>query len=539
MDHKILSIKGKNMFEEKMSRRSFTTLSAATIASLALKPSKINALATRMGNKGNYPVVVIGAGLGGLCAAAYLSKFGIPVTVVEQHTIPGGYATSFKRGDFTFEVSLHQISINNSSASRILKELGILTKLQLVPILGWQNPESFMESLAKEFPSEKNGIRGFVKEITDISDEISILAESKGKSGRGSLRRYPKIMNIQDKTLADMLNTYVQNPELKDILASGWGAYGLPPSKLSAFYFAVARGGSLKNGACYIGPRSQALSNALAETVTEARGKIMYGIGARSIRIKDSAVESVELQDGRILPAVAVVSNASVLTTFKKMLPPGSVPADYLKKLDGYSISISTFIVWLGLNKDIRKIVKAYRQGFRTGRGIEADYQVCMKADIEQVPYSMTVYDQLFEGYSKPGKSTVTLLCLNGYEPWRQFESDYQAGRKSAYYKEKERRTSVLIARAENDFLPGLSSMIEVRESSTPLTNQHFTRNPEGAIYGFNQTVDNTFMNRLGTRTPIKGLYIASAWGNPGGGYGGALSGGEKAFRSIVEDWEG
>jgi prolycopene isomerase len=526
------------MFEEKISRRSFMTLSTLTATSLALNWSKINALAATMGNKANYPVVVIGAGLGGLCAAAYLSKFGMPVTVVEQHTIPGGYATAFERGDFTFEVSLHQISINNNATAAILRGLGILDKLQLISLPGQQDPESLVETLAKQFPSEKDGIKGFIKEITGIWDEISGFSKEKGRSVKIPLQ-YPKMWSVKDKTLADLLSSYVKDPELKDLLASGWGAYGLPPSKLSGFFFGAARGGSLRNGSCYIRPRSQALSNALAETITRSGGKILYGTAARNIRVMDGAVEGVELQDGRILPAVAVASNASALTTFKKMLPPGSVPPDYLKKLDGYSPSISSFIVWLGLNKDVRGIIKTYRAGFRTGRGIEADYQSCVKGDIEQVPYTISVYDNLFEGYSRPGKSTLTLLCLCGYEPWRKFESDYHSGRKSAYYIEKERRTRVLIARAEKDFIPGLSSMIEVKESATPLTNWYFTRNPEGAIYGFDQTVDNAFMNRLDCRTPIKGLYLASAWGNPGGGYGSVLSSGERAFKMMVEDWGG
>ena len=526
------------MFEEKMSRRSFMTLSAITATSLGLDWSKINALAAAMGNKGNYPVVVIGAGLGGLCAAAYLSKFGVPVNVVEQHMIPGGYATAFERGDFTFDVSLHQISINNSTTAAILKELGILDRLQLVSLPEQQTPEAFVETLAKQFPSERDGITGFIKEITGISEEISSLYQKKGKLAKIPVQ-YPKIWRVKDKRLADLVGDYVKDPKLKDLLASGWGAYGLPPSKLSGFYYAAARGGSLRNGSYYILPRSQALSNGLAETITHAGGKILYETAAQNIRVKDGAVEEVELQGGRVLPAAAVVSNASALTTFKKMLPPDSVPADYLRKLDGYSPSISSFIVWLGLNKDVRGIIKTYRAGFRTGRGIEADYESCIKGNIEQVPYTISVYDNLFEGYSKPGKSTLTLLCLCGYKPWRKFEPDYRSGRKNAYYKEKERRTRVLIARAEKDFIPTLSSMIEVKESATPLTNWYFTRNPEGAIYGFDQTVDNSFVNRLDCRTPMKGLYLASAWGNPGGGYGGTLSGGEKAFRMMVEDWGG
>jgi phytoene dehydrogenase-like protein len=44
-------------------------------------------------------------------------------------------------------------------------------------------------------------------------------------------------------------------------------------------------------------------------------------------------------------------------------------------------------------------------------------------------------------------------------------------------------------------------------------------------------------MNRIDNRAPVKGLYLASAWGNPGGGYGGVLRAGELAFQQILEDW--
>ncbi|HVN95283.1 MAG TPA: FAD-dependent oxidoreductase [Syntrophorhabdaceae bacterium] len=524
------------MFEQKMSRRAFLALSVLEAASLSLGRSKAGAVLAATGSNADRPVVVIGAGLGGLSAAAHLTRLGVPVTVIEQHAIPGGYATAFLRGDFTFDVSLHQISLSAGTAA-VLKELGILDKLDLVPLPGREDEKSLIERLARDFPAEKDGIAGFIKEITRVADEISDLSTNREKSQRVSVLNYPGIRNIQGKTLADILNAYVKDPELKDRLAYGWGAYGLPPSKLSAFYFAVARGGSLRNGSCYIRPRSQKLSDLIAEAVTSHGGKILYGARAQKIKTGDGAVQGVLLEDGRVLPAVAVVSNASAITTFKNMLSPGVVPDGYLKRLDGLVPSISSFIVWLGLNGDARQTIKSYRQGFRTGRGIEADCGACMKGEAEKVSYSMTVYDHLFDGYSRRGKSTITLLCLSGYEPWRRFEADYRAGRKSDYYKEKKRWTDILISRAQKDMFPGLASMIETKESATPLTNWRFTGNPEGAIYGFNQTVDNAFMNRLDCRTPIKGLYLAGAWATPGGGYGGALSGGEKAFIAMVEDW--
>ena len=56
-----------------------------------------------------YDVVVIGAGNGGLTAAAKLAQKGLNVILLERHNIPGGAATSFCRGRFEFEVALASV----------------------------------------------------------------------------------------------------------------------------------------------------------------------------------------------------------------------------------------------------------------------------------------------------------------------------------------------------------------------------------------------------------------------------------------------
>ena len=48
-------------------------------------------------------VVVIGSGVGGLCCAALLAKYGYRVTVCESHSIPGGAAHSFERDGYIFD----------------------------------------------------------------------------------------------------------------------------------------------------------------------------------------------------------------------------------------------------------------------------------------------------------------------------------------------------------------------------------------------------------------------------------------------------
>ena len=56
-----------------------------------------------------YNSIIIGSGLGGLTAGALLALWGKKVLILEQHYIPGGCATTFKRKDFLMEVGLHEM----------------------------------------------------------------------------------------------------------------------------------------------------------------------------------------------------------------------------------------------------------------------------------------------------------------------------------------------------------------------------------------------------------------------------------------------
>jgi prolycopene isomerase len=542
------------MFNKTVSRRSFLTMSAMATAAVALDWGNISAFAAKMSSKKDYPTVVIGAGLGGLVCGAYLARQGIPVTVVEQHSVPGGYATSFDRasGKFSFEVSLHGTSIHNNGAARILKDIGVLDKLELTELpevyrlktpdidvtVPQRDPDAYVQTLSQHFPDEAEGIRGFVDEMLGIAEEVDTLSRNKGKFIRLLFPlQYRKMWNVRNKTLADLMGEYVKNPNLQNILAGLWGYFGLPPSRLSGFYYANATGGYLKNGSYYIKQRSQDLSDAIAEVIEDSGGNIRYDTPVSRILVKDGAVGGVELADGEVLTARAVVSNASAMATFGQMLPEDALPRDYVAGLKSYRPSISSFVVWLGLNRDIRRKVTGFSTHVSSGRGPEADYQSCLRGEVEEGSFGVAVYDNIFSGYSQPGTSTLQLIFLCGYEPWRRYEAEYDNGSKEAYNREKARWTDILIQRAEKHLIPGLSSMIEVKEAGTPLTNRRYTGNTDGAIYGFEQSMDNAFMNRIKNRAPIKGLYLASAWGNPGGGYAGVFRGGQGAFQALMEDF--
>ena len=534
-----------------ITRRDFMKMAAAA-AGLAVQWDGLEGLASLIEGKGEFPVTVIGAGLGGLSAAALLARGGFNVTVVEQHDKPGGYATTFDRasGAFTFDVSLHSTGGAGNRLRPILAATGILDRIETVQLpelcriitpdhdIVWpNNAEGIVEQMVRLFPHEADGIQQFFRNMFGILDEVLLAFDRDSLRDRLSFPlAHKRMWAARNKTLADILDDYVRDPKARGLLSVYWGYYGLPPSRLSGFYYSVATASYLRTGGHYIKRRSQDLSNALLGAIEAAGGKVLLQTEADGIEIEDGRISGVRIAGGKVLPAKAVISNANVPATMK-MLPEKFIPGDFLKKLQGYRPSISTFVVWLGLNREIRDKLKDYETFILRGYDPEALYQANLACDPAHSSIGVTLYDNLYEGYSKPGTSTVSIIMLSGYEPWRKFETDYFAGRKDEYRKEKQRIANILVEEAERRLIPGLSSMIEVMEAATPLTNMRYTKNPEGAVYGYEQSLENSFMNRLENKSPIKGLYFASAWTNPGGGFEPCLESGAKAYKAFVKDY--
>ena len=87
----------------------------------------------------NYDAVVIGAGNGGLVASARLAKEGKKTLLIERHNLPGGFATSFVRGRFEFEASLHELCgvgpiTGKSPLQKIFKEVGAADKIEWISL---------------------------------------------------------------------------------------------------------------------------------------------------------------------------------------------------------------------------------------------------------------------------------------------------------------------------------------------------------------------------------------------------------------------
>jgi len=541
------------MWKTKTNRREFLTISAMAAASFAFgcTPSRKDEHAEKLEQKkpGDYPVVVIGAGLGGLTSAMYLARAGFPVTLIEQHNIPGGYATAFQRGDYDFDVSLHSFNLH----PRIYREMGLHERLERVTLKQFRrlitpdkdlllpdgNPEAYLDLMYSHFPHEKEGIKGSVDECFRVFDEV---VEFSGKGNDpGFLSKmlffllYPNMFGVRNKTLSDLFDNHVKDVEVRGTLGHLCDAFGLPPSKLSGFFYAMITGGFLKHQQSHIKARSQDLSNALSDIIQENNGKMIFGTSVEQILTRENSVTGVRTSDGKVYPARFVVTNANAPETFGRFLSSNSAASGYLKALSKYRPSISSFVVWLGLKGAIRGTIPGCTVYISPEPDLEKNFQYCLECDADRSPLNVALYDNYYEGYSKPGTSTLTVMILSGYEPWRRFEKEYFSGRKARYYDQKNKVAQKLIQRLEKSLIPGLSEMIEVMEAATPLTNVRYTRNPEGAIYGYPNSIDNSFMNRIPNTTPVKGLYLAGGWGKFSGSYVGAIMGGRNTSKMILK----
>ena len=150
---------------------------------------------------GTYPVIVIGAGLGGLGAACQLVARGEQVLLLEKHNVPGGFATSFVRGRFEFEGALHELSDigtqeNQGALYRFLERLGIVPdklKFKQVPefyrsiyLDGYDvtlplGIEKYTNKLIELFPHEEKGIEEFMEMCKAVLAGIEYVA-SKGEA---------------------------------------------------------------------------------------------------------------------------------------------------------------------------------------------------------------------------------------------------------------------------------------------------------------------------------------------------------------------
>jgi all-trans-retinol 13,14-reductase len=544
------------MSDKRLKRRDFLKILAAGIPTLTLDWDSFPRGKNIARSEDEVDAVIIGAGLGGLSCGAAFARQGFQPLVLEQHSVPGGYASTFKRpGGFVFDVSLHSTTVGERNGIHdLIPGFPEIKDVKFVPHpslyraifpdydyrVPQKNLKKYIEMLVSHFPDEKQGIEGIFEDMEGLATDINKYSQASGQVDMSTFpTEFPYLFKSFNKTWGAMADTRIKNPKLKAIISSLWGYYGLPPSKLSCYYYALPTIGYLKEGGYYPIGRSQKISDALVKFIEDRGGKVKLKTRVEKILTKDHSAYGVRTEEGTEFKGKVVVSNANAYDTFLKMMDETDHLKDYLAKFEEYSVSLSCFQVFLGLKKDLvgEAGLEDSEIFFSPSYDDDAAYKAFLDADMENSGYGMMLYDNVYKGYSPEGKNTVNILVTQGYKHWERYEADYRRGNKKEYRAEKERMADILIKKVEESVLPGLSEAVEVKEIGTPLTNWRYTRNYRGAIYGWDQTMNNTGPNRVPHTTPIKNLYLAGAWTQPGHGYGAVIPSGLQCFAEIMKKW--
>jgi prolycopene isomerase len=262
------------------------------------------------------------------------------------------------------------------------------------------------------------------------------------------------------------------------------------------------------------------MSRALERVLRERGGDIRYGERVNDVVIDDGRATGVRTSSGLDVTADLVISNASAPTTMLELVGREHLPADYVDRVERPKPSYTTFAVYLGLSRDVFAEHGLPHEVFvYDGYDQDAIWTASLRGDWSRANLVISDYTQVDPGCAPPGWAAVVITAV---APW-DYEDVWGTGGDLTHYhgnprylERKERVANLLVARAD-DHVPGLVAAMHLVEASSPLTNFEYTRNPLGAIEGYENTPDNSGLGWLPAETPIANLLLAGAWTNSGG----------------------
>ena len=451
-------------------------------------------------------VIVIGAGIGGLTAGAYLAKAGIDVLMLERSEKAGGYCGSFRREGFIFDDAVHYLNNLGPSGAlrRICEELDI--SVESVPII-------------RIDPSDRLQMPGFRFAIySDINKTISKL-QNLFPSERDNIRRFFTLINnfkfadlyvrYSKSTFQDILDGFFNSSQLKAGLGILATTMGLLPDELSALAGLAYYKGSILDGGYHAIGGAQTFTNTLVNKFEGFGGSLRFSAEVKRIIVTNRSVRGVELNDGTIINCRLLVSNCDVTRTFLDLVGEDSIDKHFLRQLMEMQPSLSNFIVYLGIKERLTSDVPAccnyWCFPFENCRQASID----ITADDRSTGFIHLSLPSLHDRSLAPENHESIMLFAGASFKNKEYWDD-----------NKDRLTDVMIERA-SQVIPNLRKRIVMKFSATPYTLLRYTLNRGGSYRGWAPTLKQTKLDLVPQKTSIKGLLLAGHWITSPVGHGG------------------
>ncbi|MGQ9831610.1 MAG: 1-hydroxycarotenoid 3,4-desaturase CrtD [Thermochromatium sp.] len=489
-------------------------------------------------------VIVIGAGIGGLVAAIQLAARGLQVRVFERAEAPGGKMREvavgphrIDAGPTVFTMRWIFEEIFEAAGTRLDEQLE-LEPLSIIARHAWSEQERLdlhadhersVEAIG-EFAGthEARGYRAFIKQARAIYKTLdpTFIRASRpsllGLMGRCGLSGLATLSGARPySSLWDTLGTYFRDERLRQLFGRYSTYCGSSPFMAPAILMLIAH--VEQEGVWSVVGGIHRVAQVLAQLAERLGATIEYGREVTQILTGPSGVRGVQLADGDLTLAEAIVVNAdpAALTTGRF----GVEVCHALPPLDPKRRSLSA-LTWC-LSAETEGFPLARHNVF-FGRDYASEFDDIFGQG--RLPRDGTVYlcaqDRGTDGNGAPDGPERLFLLLN---------APPQGDRGVFHATEIEQCEQQVFSRLEHCGLR-VRRDPERMVLTTPVEFERLFPATGGALYGQVTHGLKASFSRPTSRTKIPGLYLAGGGTHPGAGIPMAAMSGRLAAEALLAD---
>lgn len=461
-----------------------------------------------------YDVIIIGAGLSGLSAAALCAKRGLTVAVFENAYNPGGSCGIFRRKHRTFDIGssmLYGFGEEGFNAHRFLfnaleEPIDMIRHENLYAvnfddhrITFHQDIQKFADELSSVFPDEKENIHRFYRETYQLYYNVlvenpvySTPDETDPKDGLKSVMQHPisymKFLSYLNKTAKSFLQKYFSNPEIFNFFDKMTSTYSYTtveesPAILAAVMFVDNHVG----GSSYPAGSTLFLPGKLEKVIEEHDGDMFYESKVSEILFKENTPCGVKTIHGKEFFAEDIIFSGTVWNLYNDLLPPAQKDEILTEWANKQVPTYPSVVMYSTVKRDVIPVGTNPIE-MLVGRMDKLD-------ESEVTAYIPSIDDHTI----CPDDEHIVLAIGPATRDWFGMnQAEYLQAKKE----EKERLCAIL----EKKF-PGFTDNLRHFEVATPKTIERYTLKHGGAVAGPKQMLGQHMFKRQKTRTKWNHLF--------------------------------
>ena len=493
-----------------------------------------------------FDAVVIGAGNGGLAAACRLAKASKKTLLVEQHNLPGGVASSFRRGRFEFETALHELcefgSADNPGGCRktIVDDFGLDINWLMVPdnfrvittardgrhidVTLPCGRENFINKMEEYVPGSRESVTNFFLLGDETLEAGHYMTDSGGKPDSNVLKtKYPNFLRTAAYPVNRVLNALKMPPLAQDIINTYWGYLGVDTEHLSFMQYVNMVSLYVNHGAWIPEKTSNQLTTGLLERFRAMGGTVWFNCRAEEILFdEEKRVKGLRTTAG-VVDTRYIICNANPTMVYANLCPQEVVPDRERKLAAARRYSARMFVVYLGLNRSAEELgLKDYSYFLPASADSVKEYNSLKRIETNRFNIALC-YNVVNPKASPEGTCIVSLTTTYTEDCWSEIDP-------KDYVRTKNQVASGMIDWFEHQTGIIIRPYIEEIEIATPWTFCRYASVPQGAAYGYElRDWDNMMPRMMMMREeyPIHGLRFCGASSIRGDGYNSAIFSGD------------